>query len=277
MEAMKKVVLGVGYLECPKCGKLFKEDVDAICGSCVAASDCEECPQCCNSFVLVESEIDQLRANMEKVASELAERTSERDDAVVRWESLTAELWRGVKAHGLTAPKRGRDGERLIHAYCGEIVRLRAEVARLTPPTGMDVAAIVAWFLDVNGYDGLYLPDVCSCAKDELFPGTDCPDGECAPGVKVPCICGGGCNYDIGSRTLARAELAERATENTLLVKVKQLEELLTDMLAESYCTSAQSEGARCSDQHIDSVHWCVVCRARAALAERGNGDDEDE
>jgi len=38
-------------------------------------------------------------------------------------QSLLTELWEGVRAHGLTAPKRGTDSERLIHAYCGGIVR----------------------------------------------------------------------------------------------------------------------------------------------------------
>lgn len=36
--------------------------------------------------------------------------------------SLLTELWEGVRIHGLKAPTKGRDGERLIHAYCGGIV-----------------------------------------------------------------------------------------------------------------------------------------------------------
>jgi len=56
----------------------------------------------------------------------------ERDEAAVRWKSLLSELWEGVRAHGLLAPKGGRDGERLIHAYCGTVVSLQNDVERLT-------------------------------------------------------------------------------------------------------------------------------------------------
>ena len=61
-------------------------------------------------------------------------------ESSVRLKSLLSELWEGVRIHGLTAPPQGkaREGERLIHAYCGGIARLtverdeaRDEVARL--------------------------------------------------------------------------------------------------------------------------------------------------
>ena len=43
--------------------------------------------------------------------------------------SLLTELWEGVRSHGLKAPTRGRDGERLIHAYCGGIVEAQERAA----------------------------------------------------------------------------------------------------------------------------------------------------
>lgn len=55
----------------------------------------------------------------------------ERDDATVRLKSLLAELWDGVRIHNLKAPARGRDGERLIHAYCGGIVERDNEIERI--------------------------------------------------------------------------------------------------------------------------------------------------
>ena len=55
----------------------------------------------------------------------------ERDDAVTRLESVMSELWEGVRVHGIWAPKTGRDGERLIHAYCGAIVERDIEIERL--------------------------------------------------------------------------------------------------------------------------------------------------
>lgn len=72
----------------------------------------------------------------------------ERDDLDVRWLSLLTELWGGVRAHGLWAPTKGRDGERLIHAYCGGIVKAnqdrdaaRARVAEMEAA----LRALVAW------------------------------------------------------------------------------------------------------------------------------------
>jgi uncharacterized coiled-coil DUF342 family protein len=65
---------------------------------------------------------------LEKARAELAKLTRERDEAMVTRDSLLVELWEGVRAHGLWAPKQGRDGERLIHAYCGGIAKLRPEV-----------------------------------------------------------------------------------------------------------------------------------------------------
>jgi hypothetical protein len=49
------------------------------------------------------------------------------DDAA-KLRSLLTELWEGVRIHGLQAPPNGRDGERLIHAYCGGIVKLKNEL-----------------------------------------------------------------------------------------------------------------------------------------------------
>ena len=50
------------------------------------------------------------------------------DNAPTRLRSLLTELWDGVRAHGLQAPAKGREGERLIHAYCGGIAKLRNEL-----------------------------------------------------------------------------------------------------------------------------------------------------
>lgn len=65
-----------------------------------------------------------------------------------KYRSLLTELWDGVRAHGLTAPKQGSDNVRLIHAYCGGIAELRnklenaeasmsklwACIGKMTPP-----------------------------------------------------------------------------------------------------------------------------------------------
>jgi hypothetical protein len=52
-------------------------------------------------------------------------------DYEVALKSLLTELWEGVRLHGLQAPTKGRDGERLIHAYCGGIAKLRVKNERL--------------------------------------------------------------------------------------------------------------------------------------------------
>jgi hypothetical protein len=88
-----------------------------------------------------------------------------------------------------------RDAEAERDEKEAEVERLRAEVARLTPPLGMDAGAVVAWYLDVHGYDGLYQPGECSCDKGDLWPCGGNFEG-CAPGVKW-------CPHHIGSRALA--------------------------------------------------------------------------
>lgn len=75
----------------------------------------------------------------EQIVCELRE---ERDEFAVRWRSLLTELWEGVRAHGLSAPSNGRDGERLIHAYCGGIVKLRNALEDATKDRERAVAAM---------------------------------------------------------------------------------------------------------------------------------------
>lgn len=77
-------------------------------------------------------------AEVDEAVVEIERLTKERDEAIIQRKSLLAELWDGVRIHGLRAPTKGRDGERLIHAYCGGIVEVlnerdeaKAEVERL--------------------------------------------------------------------------------------------------------------------------------------------------
>ena len=55
----------------------------------------------------------------------LRERVEDAEPKAIAFKSLLAELWDGVRIHKLKAPTKGREGERLIHAYCGGIAELR--------------------------------------------------------------------------------------------------------------------------------------------------------
>jgi uncharacterized small protein (DUF1192 family) len=79
-----------------------------------------------------------VQSDMGRLVAERDEKEHQRAAAEIECKSLLVELWEGVRAHGLTAPTKGRDGERLIHAYCGGYVRMMqerdaalADVARL--------------------------------------------------------------------------------------------------------------------------------------------------
>jgi hypothetical protein len=86
------------------------------------------------STLRLKDEIAAQRDSFERQRDNLARREStlehERDsalaratDAEARMQSLFNELFDGAKAHSLFVQKQGREGERLINAYCGGIVR----------------------------------------------------------------------------------------------------------------------------------------------------------
>lgn len=52
------------------------------------------------------------------------------------------------------------------------------------------VKKIVADFLEANGYDGLFLPEVCACKKDDLAPCDEHISMQCQAGYLTPCDCG---------------------------------------------------------------------------------------
>ncbi len=56
------------------------------------------------------------------------------------------------------------------------------------------VRRIVAEWLKAHGADGLY-DSGCFCLLDDLFECCSELTDRCGPGVKVPCGCGGGCDY----------------------------------------------------------------------------------
>ena len=67
----------------------------------------------------------------------------------------------------------------------------------------MTVRGIIAEYLRVHGYAGLYGFE-CGCSLDELMPCDHkltpgrCDFAECLPGVKHPCDCGEGCEFHMG-------------------------------------------------------------------------------
>ena len=70
----------------------------------------------------------------------LRARVGELEEVEVKHQSLLTELWSGVRVHGLNGNIGKRDGERLIHAYCGGIVTVmneleeaRIDLAKMTP------------------------------------------------------------------------------------------------------------------------------------------------
>lgn len=64
------------------------------------------------------------------------------------------------------------------------------------------VLSILTDYLRANGYDGLWnSEDKCCCPIDDLA--TCYQEGlsvDCAPGYKLPCDCGGGCELHIGPK-----------------------------------------------------------------------------
>lgn len=89
------------------------------------------------------NERDIQMARAEKAKADLAaanKRLEELEEVSAAHHSLLTELWDGVRKHGLNGNIGQRDGERLIHAYCGGIVTvmnerddLAADLARLRP------------------------------------------------------------------------------------------------------------------------------------------------
>lgn len=63
--------------------------------------------------------------------------------------------------------------------------------------SNLDVQDIVKDYLERNGYDGIGC-EHCSCELADLMPCGE-PTPHCEAGYKVPCDCGEGCNYHIGS------------------------------------------------------------------------------
>ena len=58
------------------------------------------------------------------------------------------------------------------------------------------VRVIVASWLEVHGFDGLFNEDECACDLSELMPCGSNPDG-CTAGYKAACTCGDGHQYHI--------------------------------------------------------------------------------
>ena len=61
------------------------------------------------------------------------------------------------------------------------------------------VKKIVTDWLREHGFDGLWHDNDCGCMGDELFVCMGCGD-QCQPGYRLPCTCGGECNYHIGPK-----------------------------------------------------------------------------
>lgn len=62
------------------------------------------------------------------------------------------------------------------------------------------VAYIVAIFLREHRYDGLFNADAgCGCLLSDLAP---CGEmlADCKAGYKMPCTCGEGCDFDVGTK-----------------------------------------------------------------------------
>ena len=80
----------------------------------------------------------------------------------------------------------------------------------------MTVKEIVKNYLIANGFDGLY-GDECGCETSDLVP-CGGPCDECMAGYKLPCDCGGSCNWHIGNaeaRDEAKKQAEEYAEEDT--------------------------------------------------------------
>jgi hypothetical protein len=66
----------------------------------------------------------------------------------------------------------------------------------------MNVREIVIQYLRQNGFGGLYCPGECGCTIDDLAPCGEMVEA-CESGVKEPCTCGEGCDWDMGPKELA--------------------------------------------------------------------------
>lgn len=63
----------------------------------------------------------------------------------------------------------------------------------------MNVIDMVEHWLEIQGYEGLYYEDMCSCETSNLAPCGQI-QGDCQPGYKLPCNCGDSCDFHIGPR-----------------------------------------------------------------------------
>jgi len=84
---------------------------------------------------------------MPMTAEDYEERINELEKTSAAHHSLLTELWNGVREHGLNGNIGKRDGERLIHAYCGGIVTVMNERDELRASALAAEAEVEAWKL----------------------------------------------------------------------------------------------------------------------------------
>lgn len=116
----------------------MSDDPNFTCRKCGGDDRTCGCSPCIGDVADLRGELHTVYEKLEQSTSRLdVERKAKEDatammiEAATRFKALLIELWEGVRTHGLWAPSQGRDGERLIHAYCGGIVKAkeRAEEA----------------------------------------------------------------------------------------------------------------------------------------------------
>ena len=73
----------------------------------------------------------------------------------------------------------------------------------------MTVREIIEKYLKENEFDGL-CGDDCGCPIDDLMPCMCDSMDSCVPGYKVPCDCGGGCDYHISESKDQKEEEEEK-------------------------------------------------------------------
>jgi hypothetical protein len=63
----------------------------------------------------------------------------------------------------------------------------------------VDVLHMVKSYLKYHEYDGLYRPGECGCILNDLAPCGEI-QRDCIAGYKQPCVCGNGCDWDVGPK-----------------------------------------------------------------------------
>lgn len=118
----------------------------------------------------------------------------------------------------------------------------------------MTVREILTEYLRQHGYDGLYSPGECGCSLDELAPcgGLSL---DCEAGVKVPCDCGGNCDWHIGPRSHTAAGATEAAPGKCL------------PTTTEMYGSDPDFTGGMTTDEYIRSMRGMTEAEAEVIAA----------